>query len=117
MGLLHFTQHYSVKRTDGSQPQKRCKAVVVNVRPYCSPDPSGPDYEQYCRQKLMLYKPFRCEAELLSDLDNYTEAYAAYLQTEDVPRCLEEDIIRLQQSEVHLEEHTEVTEHPLDQTH
>ena len=63
MTLLRFTQHYSVSKAEGSNPYKRNKAVVVIVRPHYPPDPNGPKYEQYCRQKLMLHKPFYCENE------------------------------------------------------
>ena len=64
MTLLSFAQGYSLPRSLGEQPKKRNKKVVdVTIpRPYCSPDPSGPKYEQYCRQKLMQHK---CSRKLL----------------------------------------------------
>ena len=55
--LPHFVQQYSMPKELGSEPSRRRKNVVI-VRPYCSPDRSGPKYEQYCQQKLMTYKPF-----------------------------------------------------------
>ena len=58
MKLLHFAQNYSMPKDAGSEP-KRHKMKVVSIRPYGSPDPTGPKYEQYCQQKLMLHKPFR----------------------------------------------------------
>ena len=58
MTLLHFAQHYSMPKELGTVPKKH-KMMIVNVRPYCSPDPNGPKYEQYCQQKLMLHVPFR----------------------------------------------------------
>ena len=81
--------------------------MVLIVRPHCPPDPNGLKYEQYCRQKLMLYKPFRCETELLSGHDTFAEAYAEYLQTEDIPPCLEDDIHRFQQTQHQQEDHRE----------
>ena len=70
---------------------------MVIVRPYFSPDPSGPKYEEYCRQKLMLHIPFRREEELLGDSDTYAAAYAIFLQSGNVPPSLEEDIHQLEQ--------------------
>ena len=52
--LLHFVRQYSMPKELGSEPSRRRKNVVVIVRPYCSPDPNSPKYEQYCRQKLKL---------------------------------------------------------------
>ena len=59
MTLLHFVQHYSMPKNIGEEPVARKKMVVVRVRPHCSPDTSGPQYEQYCQQNLLLHKPFR----------------------------------------------------------
>lgn len=108
MTLLHFTQYYSVPKAEGSQPHKRSKAVVVIVRPHYPPDPNGLKYEQYCHQKLMLYNAFRCEDELLCGYNSFAEAYAQYLQTQDIPSYLEDDIHRLQQAECQQEEDMEV---------
>ena len=79
----------------------RRKEVVVNPRPYCSPDPKGPKYEQYCKQQLTKYKPFRQTDELLGDLDSYAAAYRAFLEEEgtDVPGSLVDDIRRLEAAE------------------
>lgn len=43
-------QQYTIPRETNNKPPKRRKKVV---RPYCSPDPHGPKYEQYCQQKPM----------------------------------------------------------------
>ena len=59
MTLLHYVQQFTMPKQLGSNPSRRRKAVVVIVRPYFSPDPSGPKCEEYCRQKLMLHIPFR----------------------------------------------------------
>uniref|UniRef100_A0A1X7U1Y3 Uncharacterized protein n=1 Tax=Amphimedon queenslandica TaxID=400682 RepID=A0A1X7U1Y3_AMPQE len=76
----------------GDEPKKRSKEVIVTPRPYWSPDPSGPNYEQYCRQSLMKCKPFRDINELKSTYDTFTEAYAEFLQSGNIPRSLEQDI-------------------------
>ena len=99
MTLLHFMQQHSIPKNVGDEPSLRRKAVVVIVRPFCSPDPNGPDYEKYCRQKLMLHRPFRTHRQHLADSDTYTVAYANYLQAGNIPPCLEDDVHRLQQQE------------------
>ena len=74
MTLLQFTQQYTMPREQGADPTLRRKSVIVTIRPYCSPDPSGPKYEQYCRQRLMQYKAFRRLEDLLEDHQTYTAA-------------------------------------------
>ena len=81
MKLLHFAQQHTIPKEMGSNPSCRRKDVVVIVHPYLSPEPNGPNIEQYCRQKLMLYKPFRQEEELLGEADTYADAYATFLQS------------------------------------
>ena len=95
--ILDFTRQYTMPKELGDEPKKRSKEVIVITRPHCSPDPSGPNYEQYCRQCLMKCKPFREINELKSGFDTFTEAYAEFLQSGNVPRSLEQDIFRLQQ--------------------
>ena len=85
-------------KTLGCEPARRSKRVVVIPRPYCSPDPAGPQYEQYCRQSLMQHKSFR-QFNDLADSESYVDAYAAFLQSGLVPPCLEDDIHRLQQQQ------------------
>ena len=97
MTLLDFTRRYTMPKELGSDPNARRKAVVVIVRPFCSPDPSGPKYEQYCRQKLMLHVAFRQQNELLGQADTYAAAYAVFLRCGSVPSTLEDDIFRLDQ--------------------
>ena len=97
MTLLEFTRQYTMPKTVGSEPSRRNKSIVVIPRPYCSPDPTGPKYQQYCRQSLMQHKSFRQLNDLLDDSESYVEAYASFLQSGLVPPCLEEDIHRLQQ--------------------
>ena len=94
MTLLHFSQHYSMPKELGTTP-KHHKMKIVSVRPYCSPDPNGPQYEQYCKQKLMLHVPFRHVDVLKGTCESFTEAYAIFLQTDNVPSSLEDDIRRL----------------------
>ena len=57
--LLEFVEQYKIPKKKGVAFIPRKKEVLVIPRPYFSPDPDGPQYEQYCRQKLMLYQPFR----------------------------------------------------------
>ncbi len=45
------------------------------TRPYCSPDPAGPKYEQYCQHSSSLRSA-------------YTQAYAEYLQQQEVPTLM-----------------------------
>ena len=98
MKLLHFTRNYSMPKDTGSEP-KRHKMKVVSTRPYCSPDPNGPQYEQYCQQKLMLHKPFRHLGELKGECDTFAAAYSLFLQSGSVPPSLEDDIRRLEQQD------------------
>ena len=99
MTLLHFTQHHSMPKSVGDEPSLRRKAVVIIVRPFCSPDPNGPNYGQYCTQKLILHRPFREYHHLLAGFNTHAAAYAHYLQSGNIPSCLEDDIHRLQQQE------------------
>ena len=62
MTLLHYVQQFTMPKQLGSNPSWRRKAVVVIVRPY-SRDPSGPNYEEHCRQKLIRpHQPRRTSA-------------------------------------------------------
>ena len=86
--LLDFTRQYTMPKELGTEPKKRSKEVIVTPKPYCSPDPSGPNYEQYCRQSLMQYKPFRDINELKTGFNSFTEAYADFLQSGNIPLSL-----------------------------
>ncbi len=97
MTLLHFIQHYSMPKEVGAQHSHRRKSVVVIIRPYCPPNPDGPKYEQYCWQKLMVYRPFRQQQVLLAGFRTYTAAYADFLQSGNVPPSLQDDIHLLEQ--------------------
>ena len=66
------------------------------VIPFCSPDPQGPKYERYCRQKLMLHQPFWLLHELLGGLETHSQAYSAFLQSTTVPPSLADAIHRLE---------------------
>ena len=94
MTLLHFAQHYSMPKELGTVPKKH-KMMIVNVRPYCSPDPNGPKYEQYCQQKLMLHVPFRHIDQLKGTSEKFSDAYLIFLQSANLPSSLEDDIRRL----------------------
>ena len=45
-----FVGQYRIPKRIGDDLFHRKKEVVVIVRPYCSPDPEGPKYEQYCKR-------------------------------------------------------------------
>jgi ATP-dependent DNA helicase PIF1 len=94
MTLLHFAQNYTMPKELGTPP-KHQKMRIVIVRPFCSPDPSGPKYEQYCQQKLMLHVPFRHLDQLKGTCDSFSESYAIFLQSGNIPPSLEDDIRRL----------------------
>ena len=98
MTLLEFARQYSMPKTLGAEPTHRSRRIVVIPLPYVSSDPAGEKYEQYCRQSLMQHKSFRLLDNLLSGYDNYIDAYAAFLQSGQIPSCLEDDLYRLLQS-------------------
>ena len=97
MTLLEFARRYTMPKKVGMEPSRGTKRIVVIPRPYCSPDPTGLKYEQYCRQSLMRHKYFRQLNNLLDGSDSYVDAYAAFLQSSLVPPCLEDDLHKLQQ--------------------
>ena len=107
--LLEFARQYTMPKTLGTEPTRRSKQVVVIPRPYCSPDPTGPKYEQYCRQSLMQHKPFRQLSDLLGEFETHVAAYAAFLQSGNVPPSLHDDIHHLEQeTQQPTEDNTEV---------
>ena len=97
--LLDFARQYTMPKELNAEPKRRSKRVIVIARPYCSPDPDGSNYEQYCRQSLMQHKCFRQMSELLAGCETYAEAYTSFLQSGNVPASLADDIFRLQQHE------------------
>ena len=44
--ILQFVERYRIPKRIGDNLVCRKQEVVVIVRPYCSPDPEGPKYEQ-----------------------------------------------------------------------
>ena len=98
MTLLEFVQKYKTPKKVGGNLICRRKEVVVTVHPFCSPDPDGPKYEQYCKQKLMTHMPFRRVDELLLG-DSYSESYSCFLQSGAVPASLADDINLLEATE------------------
>lgn len=85
-------QWYKMPKEQSTPPTLRSKSVVVVVRPYCCPDPESSKYDQYCRQKLMLHKPFRSVEELRDGRESYKTAYAVFLKSGSVPPSLEDNI-------------------------
>lgn len=74
MTLLHFVQNYSMPKQLGTAP-KKCKMMIVTIRPYCPPDPDRAKYEQYCQQKLMLHVPFRHIDQLKGTSEKFPDAF------------------------------------------
>ena len=68
----------------GTTP-KQHKTMVVSVRPYCSHDPNGLNYEQYCQQKLILCIPFRHVSQLKGTCEKFSDAYLIFLQSANIP--------------------------------
>ncbi len=97
--LLQFVQRFKTSREVGEGLTCKKKHVVVIVRPCISPDPQGPNYEQYCRQKRMLYQPFRKIEQLLSTCYTHADAYLTYLRSNTFPATLADDILRLEAAE------------------
>ena len=80
---MTLMQQYSTPNQLRTEPSRR-KDVVVIVRPYFSPDPDSPKYEEYCQQKMMLYKPFHQLQELLVESDTFAAAYVNFLHSGNV---------------------------------
>ena len=76
--LLEFVKQYKIPKKKGVAFVPRKKEVLVIPRPNCSPDPDGPRYEQYCRQKLLLHQPFCKLEDLLAGYQSHEDAYAAF---------------------------------------
>jgi len=62
--------------------------IVEYVRNYTMPKELGAQPNQRSNKVVVITRPWK---------DTYTEAYAEFLQSEDVPPSLEDDIFRLQQ--------------------
>ena len=97
MTLLEFARQYSMPKVSGTEPSHRSKRVVIIARPYCSSNPDGANYKQYCCQSLMQHKSFRAVDGLRTGYATFTDAYAAFLQSGSVPPSLEDDICQLQE--------------------
>ena len=80
MTLLQFARSYSMPKELSTVPKRRRKDVVVTICPYYSPNPNGPNHEQYYRQRLMLHITFRHMSVLLGENDTYAAAYHHYNQ-------------------------------------
>ena len=58
--------------------------MVVIACCYCSPDPEGPKYEQYCMQKFMQHQSFRQLEDLLGASNIHMAAYSLFLRSGSV---------------------------------
>ena len=86
MTLLHYVQQFTMPKQLGSNPSRRRKAVVVIVCPYFSPDPSGPKYEEYCRQKLIRpHQPHRTSCTAPAAL--HVLAHPSHSSSRLPPQC------------------------------
>jgi len=99
LSLKQFVEKYKIPKQVGERLIPIKKNVAVIPRPYCSPDPNGSKYEQYCRQKQTMHKPFRCLNDLLEMFESHSDAYYHFLQTGAVPPSLADDIHRLEVAE------------------
>ena len=97
--LLEFVERYKIPKKKGVAFILRKKEVLVIPRPYCSPDTDGPQYEQYCRQNLMLHQPFCQLEDLLAGYQSHEDAYAAFLKSEKAPISLADDIQQLKMAQ------------------
>lgn len=103
MSLLQFVQKFFMPKELQAELSLTCrsKAVIVIVRPHYSPDCQGPQYEQYCRQRLVLHMPFHTWQEVLGAFNTAVEACRHYLHSGSIPSSLEEDLHRLDQEQQH----------------
>ena len=94
--LLEFVEQYKIPKKIGVAFIPRKKEMLVISRPYCSPDPDVPQYEQYCREKLMLHQLFRQLENLLAGYQSNEDAYAAFFKSEKALILLADDIQQLE---------------------
>ena len=97
--LLNFAKGYCMPKEPSTEPNHRRKEVILVVRPYYPPDHNGPNYENYCHQKLMIYMSFRHVSDILGEHDTFAEAYANFLLSSNAP-SLQDDIHLLEQQPV-----------------
>ena len=76
---------------------------------YCSPDPNGLQYEQYCHINLMLHMLFRQLQHLLAGISTFTTAYAHFFCSGAVPSSLEDGIQHLKQQSIQSNEDSDDT--------
>ncbi len=91
---MQFVQRYRIPKTVGDALIHRKKEVVVIISPYCPPEPSGLNYDQYCN--LMTNWQFRQLGDLLGSCESHVEAYAHFLQSNTSLPSLADDIHRLE---------------------
>ena len=69
MTLISFARGYCMPKDPSAEPSHRRKDVIVVICPYYSPDHNGPNYKNYCCQKLMLHMSFRQISDLIEEHD------------------------------------------------
>ncbi len=115
--LLKFVEKYKIPKKKGDSVILRKKEVLVIPRPYCSSDPDGPNYEQYCKQQLMLHQSFRQLEQLLAGNDRYMDAYACFFKSGNAPTSLADDIQRLETAQEKRCSHNEVRDDSINFAH
>jgi hypothetical protein len=77
LSLYRFNSEYDVR----TSKKRLSNKVIVSVMPKFSSDPNGDDYEEYCKQQLILHKPFRrAVGGLKGNAESWAEAYATALE-------------------------------------
>ena len=87
--LLEFTQHFTMPLVQSPIGGARKSPILIVLLILLDPNMSSTVVSHLCN---------KCQvSELLAGHETYTEAYAEFLQAENIPSSLEEDIFRLQQ--------------------
>ena len=82
----YFRKHYRTRRNSrGDYDAVRRKELIVRVIPRLLACPSDPEkHARFCRQQLMLHKPFRRVSELTEGFADAVEAYNAWIRSRQV---------------------------------
>lgn len=75
--MFTYFRDFDVNSTRTTVPPKRPIAAIVTVIPRYSSDRNGVQYEDYCRQQMLLRAPFRSVADCLQN-GRYRTYQAAY---------------------------------------
>ena len=97
----YFRKHYrSRNQRRGEYDAVRRKELIVRVVPRLSACPSDPEkHIRFCRQQLMLHKPFRRVSELTEGYADAVEAYNAMVHRQQAPEAdadIEAEVVNYQ---------------------